>query len=87
MEIEKVNEMIKTRAALKICLIGIGNAGNQLLNEAIKNDIEVFAINSSHEDLDNSIVDKTIKSFIVGDEARGAAKNRKLAYEYFKFKV
>ena len=84
MEIEKVNEMLETRAALHISLIGIGNAGNQLLNEAIKHNIEVFAINSSHADLNNSVVDKSIKSFIVGDEARGAGKNRALALSYLK---
>ena len=84
MEVEKVNEMLETRAALQISLIGIGNAGNQLLNEAIKHNIEVFAINSSHADLNNSVVNKNIKSFIVGDEARGAGKNRALALSYLK---
>ena len=84
MEYEKVTEMLETRAALQISLIGIGNAGNQLLNEAIKHNIEVFAINSSHADLNNSVVDKSIKSFIVGDEARGAGKNRALALSYLK---
>ena len=84
MELEKVSEMLETKAALRISLIGIGNAGNQLLNEAIKHNIEVFAINSSHADLNNSVVDKNIKSFIVGDEARGAGKNRALALSYLK---
>ena len=84
MEIEKVSEMLENRAALQISLIGVGNAGNQLLNEAIKHDIEVFAINSSYADLNNSVVDKNIKSFIIGKEARGAGKNRKVALSFMK---
>ena len=84
MQIERVNEMIENRAALQISLIGVGNAGNQLLNEAIKHDIEVFAINSSYADLNNSVVDKNIKSFIIGKEARGAGKNRKVALSFMK---
>ena len=84
MEFEKVSEMLENRAALQISLIGVGNAGNQLLNEAIKHDIEVFAINSSYADLNNSVVDKNIKSFIIGKEARGAGKNRKVALSFMK---
>ena len=84
MQIERVNEMIENRAALQISLIGVGNAGNQLLNEAIKHDIDVFAINSSYADLNNCVVDKNIKSFIIGKEARGAGKNRKVALSFMK---
>ena len=84
MKIERVNEMLENRAALQISLIGVGNAGNQLLNEAIKHDIDVFAINSSYADLNNSVVDKNIKSFIIGKEARGAGKNRKVALSFMK---
>lgn len=84
MEIERVNQMLENRAALQISLIGVGNAGNQLLNEAIKHDIAVFAINSSQADLNNSVVDKNIKSFIIGKEARGAGKNRKVALSFMK---
>ena len=81
---ERVSEMLENRTALKVSLIGVGNAGNQLLNEAIKHDIEVFAINSSYADLNNSVVDKNIKSFIIGKEARGAGKNRKVALSFMK---
>lgn len=84
MEKEKLNEMLETRASLQISLIGVGNAGNQLLNEAIKHDMEVFAINSSYADLNNSVVNKDIKSFIIGKEARGAGKNRKVALSFMK---
>ena len=84
MEMEKVSAMLENRASLQISLIGVGNAGNQLLNEAIKHDIEVFAINSSYADLNNSVVDKSIKSFIIGKEARGAGKNRKVALSFMK---
>lgn len=83
-ELDKVSEMLESRAALKCCLIGIGNAGNQLLNGALKSGIPVFAINSSQADLNNSLVNKEIKSFIIGKEARGAGKNRAVALEFLK---
>lgn len=81
---ERINEMLENRTALQVSLIGVGNAGNQLLNEAIKHGFEVFAINSSYADLNNSVVDKNIKSFIIGKEARGAGKNRKVALSFMK---
>ena len=79
-----VSELLENRTALQCSLIGIGNAGNQILNEAVKHGIDVFAINSSYADLNNAIINKEIKSFIVGKEARGAGKNRKVAIELLK---
>lgn len=64
---------------LKIAIIGAGNAGNQTINLAYREKFEVFAINSSMKDLSNTIVSETIPSFIVGNEARGAGKNREKA--------
>ena len=84
MENERIAEMLENRTALQISLIGVGNAGNQLLNEAIKHDIEVYAINSSLKDLQDSIVDKNIRSFIIGNQARGTGKNRQVAKEFLK---
>ena len=81
---DAVNAIIKDRIPLKISIIGVGNAGNQLLNEAVKRDnVRVFAINSSGKDLDNAVTDKSIPSFIIGREAKGAGKDRANGVELF----
>lgn len=85
MEEEKMREVLEERVRLKVSIIGVGNAGNQLLNEAIKHEnVSVFAINSSDRDLRNSVTDDSIKSFIVGTEGRGAGKHRDVGVELFK---
>lgn len=81
---EAVNAIIKERIPLKISIIGVGNAGNQLLNEAVKRDnVQVFAINSSEKDLDNAVTAKAIPSFIIGREGKGAGKDRANGVELF----
>lgn len=84
MEANQVNEMLRERASLKFSIIGVGNAGNQLLNVAYKHGYDTFAINSSRLDLDHAVTIKEIPSYIVGREARGAGKVRKKAVELFK---
>lgn len=84
MEATQVNEMLRERASLKFSIIGVGNAGNQLLNVAYKNGYDVFAINSSQMDLDHAVTIKEIPSYIVGREGRGAGKIRAKAVELFK---
>ena len=82
---DAVDNILKDRVKLKISIIGIGNAGNQLLNEAIKReDVRVFAINSSRKDLDNAVTNKSIASFIIGKDAKGAGKSRESAAAFFK---
>ena len=86
MENEKnIHESLEERVALHCSLIGIGNAGNQLVNVAYANNIEVFALNTSAQDMHKALVSDHIKSFIIGDEGRGAGKNRKTALQYFKY--
>ena len=79
-----VNEMLRERASLKISLIGVGNAGNQLLNKAQKAGYDVFAINSSEKDLNNAVTSDQLPSFVIGHEARGAGKVRSVAVNLFK---
>ena len=82
---QKASELLKDRVRLRISIIGIGNAGNQLLNEAVKRDnIRVFAVNSSQKDLDNAVTNKTIDSFIIGHDAKGAGKSRESAASFFQ---
>ena len=83
--VSTAGEYLKDQVKLRIGLIGIGNAGNQVVNSAYKEGFtEVFAINSSERDLSDSNVNASIPSFLVGDEARGAGKNREKAKELFK---
>lgn len=83
-EQKNVHDMLQERVRLKISIIGIGNAGNQLLNEAMgKEGFKIFAINSSWKDLQNSVVDSSIDSFIIGDQGRGAAKYREVSKKAF----
>lgn len=80
-----MNDIIEQRVALHCSLIGVGNAGNQLLNVAFANGIDVFAINTSAQDMHSALISEQIKSFIIGNEGRGAGKNRKTALEFFKY--
>lgn len=71
---DKLSEKVR----LSVSIIGVGNAGGQVIN-TLANDYPVFAINSSQKDLDNRVMTEKIPAFIIGDEARGAGKNRELA--------
>ena len=83
--IERASDMLRERVKLKISIIGIGNAGNQLLNEALsREDIRVFAINTSDKDLGDEVVKRKIKSFVLGHEAKGAGKRRDVAQRLFQ---
>lgn len=77
-------ESLEDRAKLRIGIIGIGNAGNQIIERAYTEGHKVFAINSSMKDLSDTVVSEMIPSFIAGDEARGAGKNRQKAKDLFK---
>ena len=60
---------------LKVGLIGCGNAGNQVLQEALKTypDMKLVAINSSENDL--STLPDSITKITIGD-GKGCGKNR-----------
>ena len=60
---------------INVFVIGVGNAGNQTIVFGQKEGMNVFAVNTSIKDLSDQIVDETIPSFIVGNEARGSGKN------------
>lgn len=64
---------------LKIGLIGIGNFGGQVCEEAVKHDFPAVVINSSTKDLDE-LNDKIVK-FVVGD-GNGTGKNRELGRDF-----
>ena len=66
---------------LKIGLLGIGNAGNQIANLAIREGIKTFCINTSEKDL--ATVDEAIPVFLFG-EAEGAGKDRSVAKSFVK---
>ncbi len=72
-------------ANLKLCVIGIGNAGNQVAAAAAKKGHNVFAINTSTKDLDDRVLHQSIKSYYFGD-GRGSGKNRENAMTLLKSK-
>lgn len=71
--------------SLKLSVIGVGNAGNQVAAAAAKAGHNVFAINTSTKDLDDRVLHQTIKSYYFGD-GRGSGKNRDNAMELLKSK-
>jgi len=81
---EVIKGYLEKDVKLKISIIGVGNAGNQIVEKAIADKYPVFAINSSIKDLSDSIINEEIPAFIIGNEARGAGKNREKAKELFK---
>ena len=83
-DLEKTKDYLEEKVKLQISVIGIGNAGNQIIEKAHASGFDVFAINSSLKDLSDAVVNETIPSFIAGDEARGAGKNRDKSKELFK---
>lgn len=66
---------------LKIAVLGIGNAGNQVANLANQNGIECFCVNTSERDLDT--IDQGISVFLFGN-SEGAGKDRTVAKNYVK---
>lgn len=66
---------------LKVAILGIGNAGNQVAELAKKTKgIEGIAINSSEKDISTV---STVKAIIIGDE-KGAGKDRNIAKEFIQ---
>ena len=68
---------------LKIGVIGIGNAGNQVADLAKRNSIDGIAINTSEKDI-STLTD--VESIIIGDE-KGAGKDRNIAKEFIKVAI
>jgi hypothetical protein len=65
---------------LKIGVIGIGNAGNQVAELAKKNKIDGIAINSSEKDVSTLTA---VNYMVIGDE-KGAGKDRNIAKEFIQ---
>lgn len=70
--------------SLRMLMIGVGNAGNQIVAYAAREDLDVYAINTSIRDLNDIIVDETIPCFVVGRDGRGSGKNIKKGIALFK---
>ncbi len=66
---------------LKIAVIGVGNAGNQVADYANLQGIDGLAINTSEKDLMNLVT--KIPAIIVGDE-KGAGKDRSIAKSFIQ---
>lgn len=81
---ENINAIInESGTGLKIGVIGIGNAGSQVALAAAKRGIQVFIMNTSIKDLDDSVVGKSIKAHQIGD-GRGSGKDRDNAMALLK---
>ena len=66
---------------LKVAIVGIGNAGNQVAELAKKTKgIEGIAINSSEKDISTV---SAVKAIVIGDE-KGAGKDRNIAKEFIQ---
>ncbi len=73
------------KSMLKVGIIGIGNAGNQVAKAAFEAGIKsVIAINSSERDL--ATVENFIPSLLIGDK-KGAGKDRNNAKEFIKANI
>lgn len=69
--------MEKTK--LKMCVIGIGNAGNQIALAAHGAGHSAFAINTSEKDLGDDVLNSSLYSYIIGTGGRGSGKRRETA--------
>lgn len=69
---------------IKICTLGLGNCGNQIVDSAMElYNIPGIAINSSSKDLENV---KHVTKIVLGDSL-GSGKNRDQAKEFIKLHV
>lgn len=75
--------VLETDVRLKVAVIGVGNAGNQVVITAHKEGLMVYALNTSIKDMSDEILGDTIPCFIIGTESRGAGKNRQKAHDLF----
>lgn len=69
--------MEKTK--LRMCIIGVGNAGNQIALAAHGAGHAAFAINTSEKDLGNDVLNSSLYSYIIGTGGRGSGKRRETA--------
>lgn len=70
-------------AALKIGVIGIGNAGSQVAMVAEKNHHNVLVMNTSVKDLADEVLGKEMKAIRIGD-GRGSGKDRENSMELLR---
>ena len=74
-----------TGSALKIGVIGIGNAGSQVAMVAEKNHHNVLVMNTSVKDLADEVLGKEMKAIRIGD-GRGSGKDRENSMDLLKSK-
>lgn len=67
---------------LKIGVLGIGNAGNQVTDLAFRNNLPAFAINASEKDL--ASVSPDLHVYILSHDGIGCGKDRDVAKTYVK---
>lgn len=84
--VEKLYSKGENEKMLKVGVLGIGNAGNQVVAETVAVDktISVFAINSSESDL-NTLPD-SIPKMVIG-KGRGSGKNRDESKKYLAAEI
>ena len=86
---DAVDNILKDRVKLKISIIGIGNAGNQLLNEAIKReDVRSERIKNAVEFVLQMPYDYALyilkHFFDISDEVRYKVENMESFKKWFK---
>lgn len=74
---ENMNAVV-TGSGLKVAVIGVGNGGSQSALVATARGIPAMCINTSEKDLDDAIMGKSIKGYLIGD-GRGSGKDRENA--------
>lgn len=80
-----VEDILNERVSLKSAIIGVGFAGSynaQAVSEALN--IPAFVINTSAKDLSDSVINKNIPSFLIGNDGRGAGNDRQKSKDMLK---
>lgn len=80
----QLKQSLEDRCSLKTFIIGVGNCGNQIIALGFKENMDVYAINTSIKDLSDNILHQNIPSFIIGKEGRGTGKNIQKGEELWK---
>lgn len=68
---------------IKVACIGVGNGGSQSAIAAVAKGIPSMVMNTSEKDLDDSLIGKDIKGYLIGD-GRGSGKDRDNAMALLK---
>ncbi len=80
-----LNDALREKVRLNVGIVGCGNAGSQLVDAAFTAGFtNVFCVNTSQKDMDDSVVNRQIPGFLAGNNGRGAGMDRDAAKKLFQ---